>query len=173
MTAPRRMSLVTKLAFALVVVVLAWVFIPRVAQSYNPGLEQPVPFSHRVHTTDKQLNCFFCHTYAAKSSNPGMPSVEKCMLCHKVVASNFEPVAKLRGYYGRKEPVPWARVSTLPDFVHFSHQAHVSKGHDCSECHGDVKSMDRIKPVHTIDMNFCVTCHKNNKASVDCYICHY
>jgi len=144
-----------------------------VAGSFDRGLEQPVPFSHYVHATTKQLSCFFCHPYAAKSANAGLPPVEKCMLCHKVIASNFEPIAKLRGYYDRKEPIQWARVTALPDFVHFNHQSHIARGHDCSECHGDVKDMDRVTLAHRIDMNFCITCHRQNKASVDCFVCHY
>ena len=139
----------------------------------NPGPAQPVPFSHHVHATTKQLSCFFCQTYAAKSTNAGMPSVAKCMLCHKVVASNFAPIAKLRGYYDQNQGVPWVRVNQLPDFVHFSHEVHVAKGFDCRECHGNVKEMDRITPAHTFNMDFCVSCHWNNKESTDCILCHY
>jgi transglutaminase/protease-like cytokinesis protein 3 len=40
----------------------------------------------------------FCHPNAAVSSNPGMPSVEKCLLCHNVIASNFQPIAKIKRY---------------------------------------------------------------------------
>jgi len=139
----------------------------------KPGTEQPVPFSHHVHATTKKISCFFCHPYSGKSSNPGMPPVAKCMLCHKNIASEFPPIAKLRGYYERKEGVPWVKVTQLPDFVHFSHQCHISHGIDCGRCHGDVKSMDRVKLVHQLDMRFCIECHKEKQVSTDCYICHY
>lgn len=140
---------------------------------YNPGPAQPIPFSHRIHAGTKDISCVFCHSYASESSNAGIPSMEKCLLCHKVVASNFEPISRIRRYNDRGEGIPWVRVSSLPDFVHFNHQPHITAGHDCGECHGDVKSMDRIKPAHDIDMNFCVTCHQKNNVSVDCYTCHY
>lgn len=140
---------------------------------YNPGPAQPIPFSHHVHADVKGISCFFCHPYASISANAGIPSVEKCLLCHKGIASNFEPIRAISQYYARGKGIPWVRTTVVPDFVRFSHQAHISAGHDCSECHGDVKAMDRIKPVKTINMDFCISCHRKNGASVDCYICHY
>jgi hypothetical protein len=120
----------------------------------------------------KELNCFFCHQYAANSLNPGMPPVAKCMLCHRIIASNFPPIAKIRWYYKRSAPIPWVRVGLVPDFVFFSHQAHIARGFDCSRCHGNVRLMDRIKQVRRFDMNFCVNCHRGNGVSIDCYMCH-
>ena len=145
----------------------------------NSGVAQPVPFSHRVHAGTKELNCFFCHQNAARSANAGIPSVEKCILCHKVITSQWEPIANLRGYYDRKEPIPWVRVNRLPDFVQFSHQAHLTnttkwgKRFDCSVCHGNVKAMDRIRPVRKFDMKFCVDCHRKNNFSTKCFTCHW
>jgi hypothetical protein len=137
------------------------------------GPTQPVPFSHRIHATTKEINCFFCHQYATVSNNPGMPAVEKCLLCHNVIASNFPPIAKVRAYDRRRQGIPWVRVSRVPDFVHFSHQAHLARGFDCSRCLGNVKAMDRIRMVHKFDMNFCTTCHRQNNGPIDCYTCHY
>jgi len=139
-----------------------------------PGPRQPIPFSHRIHAATKQINCFFCHPSAARSSNAGLPPVEKCLLCHSVIASQFPPISKISDYYMRGKGMPWVRVNRLPDHVHFTHQAHVATGRfDCSRCHGDVREMDRVKIVHKFDMNFCVTCHRKNKAPVDCFTCHY
>lgn len=137
------------------------------------GPAQPIPFSHRVHADTKQINCFFCHPYAQVSSNAGIPSVEKCLLCHSRIASQFAPIHKIEEYDLRDQGIPWVRVNKLPDFVRFSHQCHIAGGHDCSDCHGNVKAMDRVRPVYTFDMNFCVTCHRQNRASVNCYTCHY
>lgn len=139
----------------------------------DAGPAQPIPFSHRVHATTKQISCFFCHPYAADSANPGIPPVDKCLLCHKVIATRFAPIRKITLYDKRKEPIRWVRVSELPDFVRFTHKAHLAGGHDCGECHGDVKAMDRIRLPRTINMDFCITCHRKNKISVDCFLCHY
>jgi len=138
-----------------------------------PGTAQPIPFSHRVHATSKEISCFFCHQYAAISDNPGIPTVEKCVLCHKVIATRFPPVAKIFNYYDNNQPVPWVRVNNLADFVQFSHQAHLARRVDCSRCHGNIKEMDRVKQAHKFDMNFCITCHWDSNASVVCYTCHY
>lgn len=143
------------------------------ADIYNPGQVQPIPFSHRIHATTKDINCFFCHPGAANSSSAGMPSVDKCMLCHKVIASKFAPIQKLNDYSKQKKGIPWVRVTQLPDFVHFSHQVHIARGQDCSECHGNIKAMDRVKIPRAINMDLCTSCHNRNKARVDCYICHY
>lgn len=139
----------------------------------RPGPEQPVPFSHRIHAQTKQISCLFCHQYATRSSNAGIPPVDKCLLCHNVIASNWRPIAKVRAYARRNEPIPWVRVARVPDFTHFRHQPHLTRGFDCSRCHGNVRNMDRIRQAYDFSMNFCVTCHRQNNAPIGCYTCHY
>lgn len=138
-----------------------------------PPPDQPIPFSHWVHVSTKQLNCFFCHPNAATSANAGLPPVRKCLLCHSVIASRFWPIARINEYSRRGQGIPWVRVYRVPDFVHFSHQPHIASGIDCGYCHGNVKKMDRIQTAERIDMNFCVTCHWRNNAPADCVTCHY
>ena len=36
---------------------------------FGDGIEQPIPFSHRLHVTDKQIDCFYCHPYGERSMN--------------------------------------------------------------------------------------------------------
>jgi hypothetical protein len=155
---------------ALIFIATAYLF---AASWLNPGPEQPVPFSHRIHVSTKNLNCFFCHPTAATSANAGIPPVEKCLLCHNVIAKDFQPISLIHGYYNKGEGIPWVRVNRLPDFVHFSHQPHIAKRVDCGTCHGDVSQMDRINPPHQFTMGYCVDCHKENKASRTCNTCHY
>ncbi len=140
---------------------------------YPPPPPQPIPFSHHVHVTGKQLSCFFCHPYATVSDHAGIPPVEKCYLCHKVIASKFWPIAKVVRHYRQRKPIEWKRVYYVPDFTHFSHQAHLSRHIDCGVCHGDVARMDRVGQTQKIDMNWCIRCHWKNNASDSCYTCHY
>jgi hypothetical protein len=168
-----RLSRGPKLLILAVIVIAAGYTARMSADAVAPGPDQPIPFSHRVHAGTKQISCFFCHPYAGRSSNPGIPPVEKCLLCHNVIATNFTPIAKIQQYDRKKQGIPWVRVTAVPDFVQFNHQCHIADGVDCGRCHGNVKAMDRINLVHTIDMNFCITCHRQYKASVDCYTCHY
>ncbi len=167
---PRPPQMAFAACFLVLVVAVCFALI---FNSLYPGQDQPVPFSHRIHVSTKQLSCFFCHPNAANSQNPGMPPVEKCLLCHDVIASNFFPIARIREYGREGKGIPWKRVNKLPDFVHFSHQAHIARGFDCGTCHGDVKEMDRVKEVYEFDMNFCIDCHWRYNAPDSCFTCHY
>ncbi len=156
----------------LVVIVLAGLGGYSYAQ-LNPGPRQPIPFSHRGHAGLKEFSCYFCHPDADRGPYPGMPPVEKCLLCHKVIIPQFEPIQRLDRYAREGKGVPWVRVNVVADFVHFNHQIHVlRRGFDCSRCHGDVKHMDRVYQVQKFSMGFCVDCHKQNGGPTDCFVCH-
>lgn len=81
-------------------------------------------------------------------------------------------VQKLRGFWDRKEPVPWIKIHSLPDFIRFPHKPHVRKGIECQTCHGPVETMDRVRQVASLEMGWCVSCHKAQQASLDCLDCH-
>jgi hypothetical protein len=140
---------------------------------YPVGIEQPLPFSHRIHAGERGISCFFCHSTADRSPTAGMPTVSKCMLCHEVIVTELEPIQELHAYYEERRPIEWVRVYRLPDHAHFNHEIHLAAGVDCGECHGDVKNMDRIVEVMPIAMGACVDCHRENEAPVNCQTCHY
>jgi len=169
----RRWRLMIRVAAA--IVVTGWLLRVgyQMVYPYPAGVEQPLPFSHRVHSGEREINCLFCHDGADRSKNAGMPEVSKCLLCHSVIIPQLEPVRKLHEYYQRKQPIPWRRIYHLPDFTHFSHEMHLAGGVDCGECHGNVKEMDRVVQATPMEMGFCVDCHRKNDASVDCLLCHY
>jgi hypothetical protein len=137
---------------------------------------QPIEFSHRVHASDNEIPCQYCHIYAARSPSAGVPSVAKCMGCHKAVADARErpEVLKLAGYWDRQEPIPWVKVHDVPDFVHFTHKRHVLAGLECQECHGPVQDMDRITRIAPMTMPWCVDCHTEREVEDgrDCWTCH-
>ena len=136
------------------------------------GPEQPIKFSHKIHAGDFKIACEYCHSYARRSMVAGVPSVERCMGCHKVTAMDKPEVKKVLEYWNRKEPIPWIKVFDQPDFVHFSHRPHVVKGIVCQSCHGPVETMERVREAVTLNMERCVTCHMQRKASIDCWTCH-
>jgi len=169
---PRRGGLAAGLAAAtcIVLAITAWGY-----YSYFPSLigqEQPISFSHRFHVTEKGLSCIFCHPGALDTPRAGVPPLETCMLCHKHILVTYPEIEKLRGYYDRREPVPWVRVNAVPEFVYFNHEVHLRKGFDCGKCHGDVAHMDRVTPSPEITMGFCVQCHRDEDFSHDCLVCH-
>ncbi|HWN04272.1 MAG TPA: c-type cytochrome, partial [Candidatus Dormibacteraeota bacterium] len=51
------------------------------------GPVQPIFFSHVIHAGSYQIACQYCHAGARRSSAAGVPSVERCMGCHKIVAA--------------------------------------------------------------------------------------
>ena len=136
------------------------------------GPAQPIPFSHRIHANVKQIDCQFCHPFVARSDNAGLPEVAKCFYCHKYVITNHPWIKRERQYLDTNTPVPWVRTMIIPDHVHFRHQPHILAGVDCSRCHGNVKSSDRL-PVVQFTMGFCINCHRQRGAELDCWMaCH-
>jgi mono/diheme cytochrome c family protein len=109
------------------------------------GPVQPIFFSHVIHTGSYQIDCQYCHANARRSTPAGLPSVERCMGCHKIVAAQGNPeVQKLQAYWERKEPIPWVRVFKVPEYVYFPHKNHVQAGLACQNCHGRVEALERV-----------------------------
>ncbi|HVW03004.1 MAG TPA: cytochrome c3 family protein, partial [Planctomycetaceae bacterium] len=53
------------------------------------------------------------------------------------------------------------RVHDLPDFVYFNHSIHIAKGVDCRNCHGEVANMPLMKKAHSLQMDWCLDCHRH------------
>ncbi len=138
--------------------------------------EQPIAYSHQIHVK-AGVQCLFCHSSALRSPVAGIPSVQKCMGCHAVIATDRPEIKKVTGYWERGESIPWVRVNIQPDFVYFSHQPHLGAGLNCEICHGDVGNMTIDQPVGKMDMGWCLDCHlKQPEADIarltDCLTCH-
>ncbi len=83
--------------------ILGGVLISRVQALAAP--EQPVAYSHRVHV-EAGLQCLYCHSSALRSDVAGIPSVQLCMGCHDVIATDNPIVQEIAGYWERQEPIP-------------------------------------------------------------------
>ena len=134
---------------------------------------QPIAFSHRLHANDVELDCQLCHVYARRSPVAGIPSVERCVGCHRTMLRDRPEIQKILGYWDAEEPIPWIRVHDLPDYVRFTHKRHVRAGVVCQECHGDVAQMEIAQQVAPLTMGWCITCHQERQAPLDCLTCHY
>jgi hypothetical protein len=157
-----------------VVGVIAGVFFTR-AQVYAAP-EQPIAYSHKVHV-EAGIQCLFCHTSALKTPLAGIPSMQKCMGCHDVIATDNPDIQQVASYYESGEPIPWVRVNLQPDFVYFNHQPHLGAGLNCETCHGDVGQMDVTRQTVKMDMGWCLDCHINQPDEkvgrlADCLACH-
>lgn len=134
--------------------------------------DQPIAFSHRVHAGQNQIPCLYCHANARRFGVAGIPSVQRCMGCHKITAAAKPEIQKLKEYWDRKEPIRWPKVTWMPDFVFFEHWPHVRAEIQCQTCHGPVETIDQMPQNLALTMDFCVACHRERKASIDCTICH-
>lgn len=133
---------------------------------------QPIAFSHKIHAGENGIPCLYCHRAAPKSTVAGIPAVADCRACHLFIARDKPEIQKLRTYWDKKEPIPWVRVYGVPDHVYFPHMMHIRAGLVCSTCHGEVASMAHVTRSVKLEMGWCLSCHKQHKASIDCWTCH-
>ncbi len=133
---------------------------------------QPIAFSHKVHAGENKIPCLYCHAYARRSPAAGVPSVERCMGCHKITGLGKPEVEKIHAFWEQKQPIPWVRVYRLPDFVYFSHKRHILKAVPCQSCHGEVEKMDEVAALRRLEMGWCLGCHRKEGADTDCLTCH-
>lgn len=138
-----------------------------VMEGYQPS--QPIAFPHSVHAGINGIDCKYCHNSVTKSRTAGIPSVNVCMNCHKVINGRTKPaqqeIQKIydaagwdtlsKKYSGVEKPIVWNKVHILPDHVYFNHSQHVvAGGLDCKQCHGDMTTMTETAKVNYVkDLN--------------------
>ena len=123
--------------------------------------DQPVPFSHKHHVQGLGLQCQYCHTSVEKSSYAGIPPTKTCMNCHAQIWTNAALLGPVRQSWATGQSLPWTKVHDLPDYVYFNHSIHVNKGLGCSSCHGRVDLMPLMYQQNTLQMEWCLNCHRD------------
>jgi hypothetical protein len=123
--------------------------------------EQPVPFSHKHHVQGLGLQCQYCHVSVEKSSYAGIPPTKTCMNCHAQIWTNAQLLEPVRNSWATGQSLAWTKVHDLPDFAYFSHEIHVNKGLGCATCHGRVDMMPLMYAQNTLQMEWCLDCHRN------------
>lgn len=198
------------IVLAVAVVFCALALVPRLMATRLPGdhrgfePSQPVEFSHRLHSGELAVPCLYCHSGAERSRYAGIPAASTCMNCHRFVKAKratvraeeelakkerrkprlvvSPEVQKIEVAVKTARPLRWTRIHQLPDFVYFDHRPHVSAGVACQKCHGPVETMERVRQIESLNMGWCVNCHRGRdgtrlaglpvKASSDCSVCH-
>ena len=122
--------------------------------------EQPVPFSHKHHINGLGIDCRYCHVSVEDAAFAGIPAIKTCMTCHSQIWTEAPILEPIRASYRTDEAIKWLRVHDLPDFVYFNHSIHVRKGVGCESCHGRVDQMPLMRKVNSLDMQWCIQCHK-------------
>ena len=125
------------------------------------AVAQPVPFSHKHHVGGLGIDCRYCHSSVEDSSFAGMPSTKVCMTCHSQIWTNAELLQPVRDSWRENKPIAWNRVHNLPGFVYFDHSIHINKGVGCATCHGDVDAMPLMWKNASLQMEWCLECHRN------------
>ena len=122
---------------------------------------QPVPFSHEHHVSGLGLDCRYCHTSVETSSFAGIPPTHTCMTCHSQIWQGSPMLEPVRASLRNRQPLVWARLHDLPDFVYFNHSIHVQKGVGCVSCHGRVDQMPLTWKEEPLSMEWCLNCHRH------------
>jgi hypothetical protein len=125
--------------------------------------EQPVPFSHAHHAGGLGFDCRYCHTTVEESSFANIPPTKTCMNCHSQIWSTSPTLEPVRASFREDRSISWTRVHDLPDFVYFNHSIHVAKGVGCETCHGRVDTMALTWQQNTLQMEWCLNCHRNTE----------
>ena len=123
--------------------------------------DQPVPFSHKHHVEGLGLQCQYCHTQVEKAAYAGIPPTKTCINCHAQIWTNAQLLEPVRHSWATGESINWIRVHDLPDYVYFNHEIHVNKGIGCASCHGRVDEMPLMYQENSLQMEWCLNCHRN------------
>jgi hypothetical protein len=154
---------------SIVVTVLAagigfWVVMELARSSYLTGRylekQQPVQFSHKHHVGDDGIDCRYCHSSVETSASAGMPPTQTCMNCHSQIWADSPYLEPVRASYRENNPIQWVRIHDLPEYVYFNHSIHVAKGVGCTTCHGAIDKMPSVYAENTLQMEWCIACHK-------------
>ena len=119
--------------------------------------------------------CLDCHSTADTDASATLPSIYRGMLCHEKIATNGPGAAILLRYAEQRRELPRVRTCGFAEstYVRFRHAPHVRRGISYRSCHGDVQQMTTAQLVVRHSMGTCLTCHRQNRASGDCVVCHY
>ncbi len=155
-----------------------------VQKGYAPV--QPIAYSHALHAGTYKINCLYCHSGANKDKQASIPSPSTCMNCHMHVTASAKYNGKVspeiqkiytavgwdaekRAYDSTvtKTPIKWIRVHNLPDHAYFNHAQHVKIGKvECQACHGPIETMAVVSQQRSLQMGWCINCHRNAKVDV-------
>lgn len=125
---------------------------------YQP--EQPIPFSHKIHAGQLQMDCRYCHSFVETAAHSNIPTAQVCMSCHSQIQKDNPKLAPLREAWETGKPVKWVQIHKTPDHAYFNHSVHINRGVSCVSCHGRVDQMDVVYHAESHAMKFCLDCHR-------------
>jgi Cytochrome c7 and related cytochrome c len=143
---------------------LGWMFLLLMRSDYvtgaNANVTQPLQFSHAHHVGGLGIDCRYCHSSVEQSSFANIPPTKTCMNCHSQIWLESPFLEPVRESLRSGTSLQWTRVHDLPDFVYFNHSVHVKKGVGCETCHGRIDQMAGIYQARSLQMEWCLECHR-------------
>jgi hypothetical protein len=135
---------------------------------------QPIAFTHQVHLAN-QLECTYCHVGVDQGPEAKIPGTAFCMTCHIAIDTDHPEIKKIADYQAKGQDIPWQRVYEFEPTAHvkFNHAPHIAAGVDCATCHGDMTKQTVARRAVNHTMGFCIQCHQQKQAPLDCITCHY
>lgn len=138
-------------------------------------VEQPFEFPHNIHA-GQQIACTeYCHEGVSQGPVAGLPSVRTCITCHRTVATNRPRIRQITAMREEGRDFAWRRVFDYPaqSHVRFNHAPHIRAEVECTTCHGNIGAGTVARRNVNMTMGFCLNCHQERKASLDCLTCHF
>ncbi len=122
---------------------------------------QPIPFSHRHHAGELGIDCRYCHSSVENTAIAGVPPTKTCINCHAQIWVDSPTLEPVRSSFRSDKSISWTKVHDLPDFVYFNHSIHVNKGVGCVSCHGRIDRMNLTWQENSLQMEWCLNCHRH------------
>ena len=141
----------------------------------RPEPQQPLDFPHNIHAEKKIACTEYCHEAVTTGPEAGLPSVRTCLVCHNTIATDRPRIQEFTAMRERGEDFVWQRVYGYQPSAHvrFNHAPHIRAKVECSTCHGNIAGGTVAQRNVELTMGYCVNCHNERKASIDCLTCHF
>jgi hypothetical protein len=141
----------------------------------RPDPVQPIEFPHNTHIKQGLMCTEYCHENVTKGPVAGLPSVNTCMICHSSIATDRPRIQQITAMQQKGIDLAWQRVYGYPaqSHVRFNHAPHIRAKVECTTCHGNIAEQTVAQRNVNLTMGYCVNCHNENKAPVDCLTCHF
>jgi len=153
------------IALVFVVLGVGWLVLALQRSDFVTGANnfvmQPVQFSHQHHAGGIGIECRYCHTSVEVSPSAGIPPTKTCINCHSQIWTTSPYLEPVRASFRDDKPLNWVRIHDLPDFVYFNHSIHVGNGVGCETCHGRVDRMPLMIQKKSLQMEWCLDCHRD------------
>lgn len=139
---------------------------------YEKKLPHTHNFNHKLHTTQVDLDCVFCHSAVATDGvvTYGMlPKMADCLMCHQQKFDENECS------YCHNTAEPGPLKIPVHEHLNYSHEQHASiEGWDksCLDCHAQAHTVTQAGQKKLPPMQLCLECHQEKFDRLECFTCH-